>query len=330
MINWYRLDPLDTLFCKSAGPMVMGENHAAQSIFPPPSETFSGAFRTAVLKQNSIDIKNYVNNKAEIKPEILDFVGNADGKPGFEIAGIIFIKDSDIFVPAPYSWFSEKSDLLKSKISIERGYEKNVQIFRSEKISSYLVKTSSGNKFYSARGTKGELTTIGGYWVNLNDIYAEKEKMNVYSPDYFYTGEIRTGIALSGKSRAVRQSHLYSFTHARLKNGCSIAAGISYDKDPVLDNSGTVKVGGEQRLCRYDKIEPDIKTDSAGKGKFSSLCPLNSKIALSDNLISTGKIIYSGGWDLKKGFHKPMQSFYPAGSVFYENINSNLIKIEEN
>jgi CRISPR-associated protein Cmr3 len=61
-----------------------------------------------------------------------------------------------------------------------------------------------------------------------------------------------------------------------------------------------------------------------------SLCPVKINKNIEDKLISTGKILYTGGWDLKKGFHKPMSPFYPAGTVFSENINNTLIKIEEN
>jgi len=328
MIYWYSLTPLDTIFCKSAGPMVMGENHSAQSIFPPPAETFSGAFRTAVLKQNNIEIKDYIKNN--VKPEITEFIGKAGEKPNFEIAGILFIKDSKLFVPAPFSWFAEKSELGKNKDDFETCLDKDVKIYKSNKISSPLVKVSSGSSFYCAKGDIGELTSIGGKWVLYKDLKSKKENLDLYSPNYFYESEIRTGIALSGKSRAVRESHLYSFTHSRLKNGFKMAAAINYDKTPLLQDQGILKAGGEQRLCRYEKIETDFLFNENSTGKFMSLCPVKINKNIEDKLISTGKILYTGGWDLKKGFHKPMSPFYPAGTVFSENINNTLIKIEEN
>ncbi len=328
MIYWYSLSPLDTIFCKSAGPMVMGENHSAQSIFPPPAETLSGAFRTAVLKQNNIEIKDYLNNKAGA--EITDFIGKAGGNPNFEIAGILFVKDFQIYVPAPFSWFAEKSELGKNKSDLENGRDKAVRIFRAEKMSTPLVKVSTGTSFYCAKGDIGELTSLGGKWLSYEDLAAQKKALDIYSSNYFYDPEIRTGIALSGKNRTVRESHLYSFTHSRLKNGFKMAAAVKYNGTPLLKDRGIIKTGGEQRISRYEKMETHLEFDDSSPGKFMSLCPLKIKTDIEDKLISTGRILYTGGWDLKKGFHKPMRPFYPAGTVFSENINNTLIKIEEN
>jgi len=328
MIYWYSLSPLDTIFCKSAGPMVMGENHSAQSLFPPPAETLSGALRTAVLKQNNIEIKDYLNNRVE--PEITDFIGKAGEKPNFEIAGILFVKDFKIYVPVPFSWFAEKSDLGKNKRDLENGIDKTVRIFRAEKISTPLVKVSTGSSFYCAKGDIGELTSLGGKWLRYDDLESRKNTVNIYSSNYFYEPEIRTGIALSGKCRSVRESHLYSFTHSRLKNGFKMAAAVKYNGTPLLKDKGILKTGGEQRLSRYEKMETNIEFDDSSSGKFMTLCPLKIKKDIEDKLISTGRILYTGGWNLKKGFHKPMRPFYPAGTVFSENINNTLIKIEEN
>ena len=63
IMEWYKFFPVDTLYFKGADPMVMGENHTASYIFPPPAHTISGALRTAVLLQNGVSIKDYSSDE---------------------------------------------------------------------------------------------------------------------------------------------------------------------------------------------------------------------------------------------------------------------------
>ena len=55
-MDWYKFNPVDTLFFRGAEPMIMGENHTVSHVFPPPAHTLSGALRTAVLIQNGISL----------------------------------------------------------------------------------------------------------------------------------------------------------------------------------------------------------------------------------------------------------------------------------
>ena len=50
-------------------------------------------------------------------------------------------------------------------------------------------------------------------------------------------------------------------------------------------------------------------------------------IETNDAAVATGKIQYLGGWDMKKGFHKPMKGYFPAGSVFNKKLNDNFIEL---
>jgi CRISPR-associated protein Cmr3 len=309
-MNWYNFEPADTLFFKGAGPMNMGENHTATANFPPPARTLEGALRTTILKQNKIPIDQYYANS--IDGELLDTIGPADKKAGFSVIGPLFELNKTIYVPAPYSWFFDKDDEEKEK----------VKIYKSRLVNSRLIKTSLRNLFW-AKGEQGELDTLGGKWITLSDLYSQNNIVFRKEIHDFYHVENRTGIALDS-NRSVRESHLYSFSHARLNKNINLIFGV--DKDLPISDKGILKLGAEQRFGLYSKI-PDINFNNGSSGLFISISQTAGTEQANESIVATGKIQYQGGWDMKKGFHKPMTGFFPPGSVFNDKLNDNFIQI---
>ena len=309
-MNWYSFEPADTLFFRGAEPMNIGENHTATANFPPPVRTLEGALRTTILKQNNIPIDQYYNNSIDV--ELLDIIGPAGKKAGFSVIGPLFEMDKTIYVPAPYLWFFDKDDEKKDKINI----------FKSSLIKTSLVKTSLKSIFW-AKGEKGELKTLGGNWISLSDLYAQKNILSRKEINEFYSVEQRTGIALAG-NRSVRPHHLYSFSHARLNKNVKLIFGLN--KDLPISDSGVLNLGAEQRFGLYSKI-PDIDFNKGSSDLFMSISQTAGTKQANESVIATGKIQYQGGWDMKEGFHKPMTGFFPPGSLFNKKINDNFIQI---
>ena len=309
-MNWYNFKPADTLFFRGAEPMNIGENHTATANFPPPVRTLKGALRTTILKQNNIPVDQYYDNK--IDDELLEIIGPADKKAGFSIIGPLFELDKTIYVPAPYSWFFDKDDKKKDKVKIHKG------IF----INSPLIKTSLKKLFWT-KGEQGELETFGGKWISLSDLYSQNNIIFKKEINAFYRMENRTGIALDS-NRSVREHHLYSFSHARLNKNINLIFGV--DKDLPISDKGILKLGAEQRFGLYSKI-PDIDFNNSGSGLFMSISQAAGTEEANESIVATGKIQYQGGWDMKKGFHKPMTGFFPPGSVFNKKLNDNFIQI---
>ena len=309
-MNWYSFEPADTLFFKGAEPMNMGENHTTTANFPPPVRTLEGALRTAILKQNEIPVDKYYANN--IDSELLDVVGQADQEAGFSVIGPLFKLDDTIYVPAPYSWFFDKDDAEKEK----------VKIYKSHLINSRLIKTALKNLFW-AKGEQGELKTLGGKWISLYDLFSQNNIVPKKEIHDFYNVENRTGIALDS-NRSVRAHHLYSFSHARLNKNVKLIFGLN--KDLPISGKGVLKLGAEQRFGVYQK-EPDIGLNQGASNIFMSLSQVPGFNEANDAVIATGKIQYLGGWDMKKGFHKPMTGFFPPGSVFNKKLNDNFIEI---
>jgi CRISPR-associated protein Cmr3 len=230
----------------------------------------------------------------------------------FQVSGPLFRIDEQIFVPAPFCWFIDKAERKK----------KTIRVFKAQPTQSHLIKGEDENLFW-VKGGSGEMVSLGGSWITLEGLSSQDEKIEIFSPDHFYAPEPRTGIALN-RNRSVREGHLYTFTHVRLKPGVSLVFGASMNL-PLADN-GFLKLGAEQRFGRYEKIkQPLLPTNKSGY--FLSLNLVKGSEKANQSVIATGKIQYIGGWDLKKGFHKPMQGFFPAGSVFSENIHSNFVQL---
>lgn len=309
-MNWYSFKPVDTLFFRGAEPMNIGENHTATANFPPPARTLEGSLRTAILKQNKIPIDQYYDNN--IDGELLDIIGPADNQAGFSVIGPLFELDETIYVPAPYSLFFDKDD----------GEKEKVEIYKSRLIKTRLVKTSLKNLFW-AKGEKRELKTLGGKWISLSDLHSQNNIVSRKEIHCFYDVENRTGIALDS-NRSVRAHHLYSFSHARLNKNVNLVFGV--DKDLPISDKGVLKLGAEQRFGAYQK-EPDIALNHGASNMFMSLSQVPGSNEANDTIIATGKIQYLGGWDMKKGFHKPMTGFFPPGSVFNKKLNDNFIEI---
>ncbi|HBN26748.1 MAG TPA: hypothetical protein DD405_04690, partial [Desulfobacteraceae bacterium] len=278
-MNWYSFEPADTLFFRGAEPMNIGENHTATANFPPPVRTLKGALRTTILKQNKISIDQYYDNN--IDGELLEIIGQADKKAGFSIIGPLFELDKIIYVPAPYSWFFDKDDEKKDK----------VKIYKCALINSPLIKTSL-KKFFWAKGEQGELETLGGKWISLNNLYSQNNIIPRKEIDGFYSVEQRTGIALAG-NRSVRPHHLYSFSHARLNKNVKLIFGV--DKDLPISDSGILKLGAEQRFGLYSKI-PDIDFNNSSSSLFMSISQAAGTEQANESIVATGKIQYQGGW----------------------------------
>jgi len=317
MISWYVLDVVDTLLFKGAEPVARGENHFASSIFPPPVATISGAVRTLYLKQNGIRINDYIENRIDDK--IVMDIGRAGEKPPFDILGPLFLKNGEIFAPAPYNWFEEVGGEF-DRFSVRY----KTKIIKSVLAESGLFKAKK--KIYWVKRGKYDLKTLGGKWIRYRDLIRlhDLDDVEVFSPNYFFLEESRTGISLD-LNRNVREGHLYSFNHVRLTKNTKLLFGVT--KEISIHDKGVLKLGAEQRFVKYERTDNiEIEFGESGS-EFLALAPQECREELMNLIIATGKIKYIGGWDLKKGFHKPVVGYYPAGTVFSKKASSNLIKI---
>lgn len=295
MFNFYIFEPNDTVFFRGSEPMNIGEHHDATLNFPPPIHTIAGAIRTYFFKKDKKKYEKLINIGEE--------------KPGFNIVGPFFKLNDKVYLPAPYLWFKEKNKTKHNSDSDEK-----VKIIKAKKIKEELIKSFSKD-LYWAKGDS-ELESIGGNWIAYDDLFGKTEVV-LKKIDEFYDTEPRVGIALN-PDRSVRVHHIYSFTHCRLKKGVSLVFGIDIEE---LGDEGVLFLGAEQRFGRYKKENFNLDLNKQGQ-YYMSLSLISGSSETNEVVVATGKIVYLGGWDLYKGFHKPMKGYFPAGTVFNKKIEN--------
>ena len=312
-MKWYEFKPSDTLFFRGDEPMIAGLDYETTLAFPPSTSVLSGAMRTAVLAQNFVSISNYKNGDPISKK-----IGSYGKEAPFLVIGPLVMYRSDYYVPAPYSWFTD-SIRGNRKVNIIKPFQLDSDI------KSRLGLKSSSNRIHWVKHDN-EVKTKGGNWILLKGLLKRKSRFekgkSIFTSDNveasLFSVEERTGISID-RHRKVEESKLYSARHIRLKSGASLVWGIN--RDCGLEKNGVLVLGGEQRFGKYKELEAGPEFSDTGDD-YLALSPVLVSEESQNALIGTGKISYRGGWDLAVQFHKDMKGFYPAGSVFSNNINS--------
>lgn len=308
-IIWYTYTPTDTILVRGADE----ESSSLMSKFPPPAHTLSGAIRTAYLKQQNISFHDYIRGKAEAW--VYKDIGKPSQEPPFSILGPLFEKDGEVFLPAPAHWYRLKNDM-KDKSENSCFFD---CCYAMERIGPIENIYSSRPIHVWAQGINGTIETLGSTWIRLAEVgkVNTKEELSIFKPSYFFNKEQRVGVALHD-DRRVHNGRLYAFAHYRLVPGISLLFGLN--RQGILEDECILNLGAERRfgLCR--KINLTLDLHSKSNSLFMALSYIPCTEESNAALVCSEKIDYIGGWDLAKGFHKPMQGFYPAGTIFSRHI----------
>ncbi len=310
----YSFRPIDTLFFRGAEPMMMGESHSSNFHFPPPSHTIEGAIRTFLFHKDRNGFSNLI--KA------------GERKGGFNVIGPMFLLDNNIFLPVPFAWYAKK----KKPREDSNKPKKIIKLKRATQYNSF-IKTPE-KALYWAKAEENELESLGGKWCGIEDFFEvdndKKKEIEIKNISNFFCKEPHTGIALSS-NRTVRKSHIYSFTHSRLKEGVEILFGVdrelsSNDGNKLSIDGEILKLGAEQKFGKLTNQNQLLKKYSFNDDTsyFMTLSIIEGSEETNKSVTATGSIIYLGGWDLHKGFHKEMRGYFPAGTVFSEPVAGNL------
>ena len=312
-MKWYQYSPSDTLFLRGSEPMVSGTSYETVQLFPPPVSVITGALRTAVLAQKQVSIHQYRKGH-----DVDGLIGKYGEPAPFKVIGPLLSVRSRLLMPAPYTWFVETPP--------ETGNEPHhpeVHVLETKSLDKDIV---SGLGLTSATRLTGwvrhfhEIKPVGGSWVSVaetlkgNRVFVEGE--TIFSPGNsaarLFETEERLGIGMD-PFRRVNEGQLYLARHIRLHKDVSIVWAI--DRDIGLTSEGVLSLGGEQRFGRYCQIDAGFEFPIKGH-RYLALSPVEVNESTHADLIASGKIVYRGGWNLARQFHKEMKGYYPAGAVF--------------
>ncbi len=327
--TWIAIDPIDTLFFRGAESMEAGENHEVDTMFPPMPTTIAGAIRTAIMSQQEITPASFLADPAKWQDKY-PFLGTPD-EAGFTLTGPLFlVADNILLLPVPAHWYA--ANLPVGTIEERGAYE--VQAAAVMSTPPLGLCGSVADPFWLNNPAGEDMQPLSGYWATLDAFSAMRNgkgslvfhhkpgeikngEAAVLAGNALFDREERVGIALTPE-RTVKEGHLYSAVHIRLRSGVQLVVGINSAHQVPIVAEGILQLGGEQRVCRY-RMQPEIKLPKQQTGgMLLALSPLEiaklpPEIASSPR--ASGKLMRIGGWDMARNFHKPMSAWLPAGTV---------------
>lgn len=343
--QWIQLDPLDTLFFKGSEPMIAGESHEVNSVFPPMPSTLLGALCTAILQQRGLKPEDFTRQegpdpKITEKFPFLGRPGDEEYEPDYQITGPIFLLNpgqakQTWVLPVPAHCFAKVPDYPEDGEKLQV-----VQASLFPDIAQPLgLSGTVADPLWIIDPPERDMESLSGYWINqagLKDMSARSDQFAVQirtsvesvKPDEpaimrlttLFGNEARVGIALEDGIRRARKGYLYTTTQVRLKAGVNMAIGLSEELIPAyLDKQGILQLGGEQRMVHYLQLSDGPDLSESKSPWMMALSPFPYKEleikGWKNCPWASGRLIRMGGWDMKKGFPKCMKAYLPAGTV---------------
>jgi len=337
--TWY-FDALDTLFFRESRPMDSLGNSELGSLFPPSARTLIGAVRTALGEANNIDWRAYREQKQQ--HPVAELIGYGDDFASLHFSGVWIYKNGERLYPAPQNIMKKADNNVFFLTIADELTHCDVGKIRLPK----LERENAGSKpLANLWLTENEFQAVlagqcpaAHQWISLSDLLVE---------------EPRIGIARDNTTRGVEKGKLYQTKHIRLADDVQLAidvAGLDVNKWRTTAPA-FIRLGGEGRMSAISVkntpafINSTMLRRTEHKLALYLLTPLlidNSNgwqplpdfhrevinqqtvwmgkiegIPLTLHTAITGKAYQEGGWNLAENKPKAVQSYIPAGSVFY-------------
>jgi len=317
-MRWFEIDPLDTLFFRGAEPMEPGETHVQSSEFPPLPITLIGAVRTAALVRAGVTFMPGWNDMVDAG--VRTSIGVDIQPPAtFRVMGPLFAYHGEPLYPTPADWRQGEDGRMTRLNPTNAGIA-----------GRWGIRHSSGT--VSLPWFLGEPSKEAAFtrWVTAQSLAAgdRGDRVSLVEQEKVFATESRVGLALEG--RRAKDGHLYSTSHIRLRSGVTMLFGLDGVPSSVFPDTGLLQWGGEQRLVQYRGCSGVTLPWSDGGSRWLALIPVQANrldpavpalhfegqsVPLSTWV--SGKFRKIGGWNLATRSHKPLISWFPAGSVFY-------------
>ncbi len=319
------IKPFDTLFFRDGRPFGMGEESFAQFVFPPFPTTFYGALRSKIIAENG-GYEKFKNGK---NPKLTAVAGTPNSKGSLQIIGPLLRKEGDFVLPLPADVFRGEDGKFKKvppcgkEILPWKGKE-------AGKIA-YLFLNGEKNALKADRTSLFKNSDFKEYLLGKGKFFSAVEKGEIYK------AEPKVGIALEMPYKRVRRGYLYRLSMVRLRGDVDFVVFYQGTNAVAFPERGLLQIGGEGRAAFYREEEvspPGLSQDEfedAIKGKkFIKLYLLTPAFIHENGLpyleklkilglklvgYSVKGLLWIGGWDMAKGFPKPMRPAWSPGSI---------------
>ena len=311
---------VDVWLFRDGKPFTAGEDHIAESTFPPSPFTLQGAIRTRVLADKGVNLSEFACQR-QPDPD----VGYGDNFGKLRLCGPLLMRCKDgkweRLIPMP-------ADVVKVDKRYELLRPNDLPFGTNLPDGLQLLWAQTGERLTEAKGWLPE-----SEWERY--LQDQPPSQAVLTEDLF-TFEPRFGIAIDSTKGTTLETMLYQARFVRLKEGTALWAEV----DGVsLSGKGFLRFGGEGRAATYEALPKPLPplsqfntarnatrfkivlvTPAWFSGGWQPECGDWSKIFGSQVWLVAAAIprpLLLGGFDVAKGVPKPMCVFVPAGAVYF-------------
>jgi len=281
------IQPCELLLFRTGHPFNAGENHYADTLFPPTPETLQGALRATIASYWNPD-----RSLAEVfqNPELVALIGDQEHYGRFFITGIALGRRSkdalsassvERLFPMPAHFLIEESG--------EREPVRLQPHLHDPEIVSNLPDTMQ--LLYPERAVQSKLEPLRG-WLSEQSLQKALrgqesiERSEVIDPATIYIHELRQGIGINNASKTTAEGQFYQTRMIRMNHRSDDPfmygfvvdirlAQTTSQRTPTPDQfvaddqtqhllrlpeQGWMILGGERRAARFEVISPSSNT----------------------------------------------------------------------
>jgi CRISPR-associated protein Cmr3 len=341
---------VDVWLFRDGKPFTAGEDHIAESTFPPSPFTLQGAIRTKVLADKGVNLSEFAS-QGQPHPE----VGFGDNFGNLRLCGPLLMRCKDgkwerlIPIPAdvvevalicpscghrnpPKTERCKKCDQKLTRSKAEYGLisPRDLPFMTNSPEGLQILWAQTPERFEKAEGWLPE-----SEWANY---LQGRPPRQVVSAGGLFTFEPRFGIAIDTVKGTTQEAMLYQARFVRLKEETALWAEV----DGVsLKGEGFLRFGGEGRAAIYQTLSCQELLPPLSQFNFASNSNRFKVVFITPAWFSGGwqpkdgdwskifgasvqlvgaaipRPLLLGGFDVAKGIPKPMRGFVPAGTVYF-------------
>jgi CRISPR-associated protein Cmr3 len=322
--------PMDVWLFRDGKPFTAGEDHAAETLFPPSPFTLQGAIRTKVLADKGVNLAEFAKN-GERNPD--PDVGYGENFGKLRLRGPLLMRCKDgkwerlIPMPTDVVKVGNRYELLRPNLNLP--FTTNLPENLPDK-SLQLLWARTGERISEAKGWLPE-----SEWERYLRGQAPEQ---VVTSGKLFIFEPRFGIAIDADKGTTQEAMLYQARFVRLKEGAALWAEV----DGVsLNEGGFLRFGGEGRAAVYEALSQQESLRPLSQFNFASNSNCFKVVLVTPAWFSGGwqpkdgdwskvfgasvqlvgaaipRPLLLGGFDVAKGVPKPMRAFVPAGAIYF-------------
>lgn len=337
-MGWYFIEAEDVLFFRDTRLFGQGEEHFANSVFPPFPTTIAGAIRSRIIADYIGWDQNSFNDGND--PNLYNKIGKpGDLGPGFQIINILLARkinnQFECCIPMPLDVYVNDPDDDPDDDPI------TFQAFRPYETPDFSANWPQDglNPLWPPGGQRKEAVE-GNFWLNPTNyfFYQSGSPFTAIPQSEFIQRDPRVGIAKDTTTGAAKSSMLYSINFIQTQSNVGLLIEIA---DSIgLPDQGMLAFGGEGRSAKFLKVAVERlslpqKCETKGKTRIKAVLltpaffkegwkPIGgdwTRVGLPKNsnlrAASLGRPLLANGWDIARGQAKPLHHCVPAGSVYY-------------